>query len=190
MRILAIDGALNHSGWVILDEDGGEGWDAAKLIQHGIILAKPTMSLAQKLLHTRQEIFKIAQKYKPDEIVFEDTYAGQNPLTTARLNNAKGVILVTIFEILKRDPVCVTAGVARACLGFKNGKDPKVEPWEFFSKKYRLKKLNFKSGNDITDACVLGWWRIVSLKGECAEKKKKAKKIREKIAKSVKEKKK
>lgn len=178
MRILAIDGALNHSGWVLLDTTNGEGWDGAKASKYGIITPKTTMSLAFKLYYIKQELVKLTKSYKPDVIVFEDTYAGQNALTTARLNNAKGVILMTSYELLNKEPICVKATVARSCLGFKNGKDPKKEPWEFFKKRYQLKNISYEKGNDVTDAYVLGWWYIFSQKKECCESKKTTRKKR------------
>jgi Holliday junction resolvasome RuvABC endonuclease subunit len=181
MRILAIDGALNHSGWALLDTTDGEGWDSAKASKYGIITTKATMSLAFKLFFIRQELIKIIKSYKPDVIVFEDTYAGQNALTTARLNNAKGIILMTAYEALNKEPVCVKATVARACLGFKNGKDPKKEPWEFFKKRYNLQNITFERGNDVTDAYVLGWYYILSQTGDCAAKKKPKRKSRKKV---------
>jgi len=170
MRIVAIDGALNHSGWVVLDVDA-EKLESIKSVKNGKIVPKTNMSLASKLLYIRQELIKLFRTYEPDMIVFEDTYAGKNPKTTSRLNNAKGVILMTAYEWLNKEPACVKAIEARACLGFKNGKEPKREPWEYFRAKYKL-KMGFKAGNDITDAYTLGWWYVKSTGEGCVERKK------------------
>jgi Holliday junction resolvasome RuvABC endonuclease subunit len=176
MRIMAIDGALNHSGWVMLDHKEVN----IDLVAKGIILPKLSFTLARKLMYLRKRVLELVKEYEPEEIVFEDTFAGQNALTTARLNNAKGVLLVTAYEALGKEPACVKATEARACLGFRNGKDPKKEPWEFFTKEYDL-KLGFEAGNDITDACVLGWWYIKSKQGECKKKEPKPKPVKGKI---------
>lgn len=149
-----------------MEDKGGE----VKAPVYGTIATKPTMSLGFKLAYIRTEFVKIVKMYRPEVIVMEDTYAGKNALTNARLNNAKGVLYLTAYELLNQDPECVTAAKARGCLGFKNNKE---EPFARFNKTYQL-KLSFKEGNDITDACTLGWWFFTQLKGECKGKKKRS----------------
>jgi Holliday junction resolvasome RuvABC endonuclease subunit len=130
------------------------------------------MSLAFKLLFIRNEVIDLIKTFKPDVIVFEDTYAGKNALTNARLNNAKGVFIVTVYEATGKDPVYVNAAVARACLGFGNNKE---DPYKFFSKLFDMKE-SFEKGNDITDAYTLGSWYIAEERGECKERTKKKRK--------------
>ena len=168
MRILGIDGALNCSGWEVTDSPNGKGVGSVKGANCGTITTKPTMTLGFKLAHIRTEVTKLIKSYHPDVVVLEDTYAGKNALTNARLNNAKGVIFLTIFELMGSDPVCITAAKARACAGFKNNKE---EPFEFFKKRFKL-KLSFEKGNDVTDACTLIWYYILSSREECHENKK------------------
>lgn len=181
MRILAIDGALNRSGWAFLEDKGGEGMEGVKASKYGTITTKPTMSLGFKLDYIQTELTKIIKSTRPDVIIVEETYSGSNKKTTARLNNAKGVILQTIYKTLGIDPVMMLARVARSCLGFKSKKndddksDPKLEPFEFFKSKYNLPE-SYKKGNDITDAFTIGWAYILSRRGECLEKKKYKKK--------------
>lgn len=171
-RVLAIDGALNHSGWVILDErEKADGSREARASKYGKIVPHSKMSLAFKLNYIKTELTKIIKNYKPDVIVFEDTYAGKNALTNARLNNAKGVFILTVYEVTGKDPVYVNAGVARSCLGFKNNKE---EPFEHFSELLKLSE-SFDKGNDITDAYTLGFWYITHERGECLESKKEKK---------------
>jgi len=171
-RVLAIDGALNHSGWAIL-EDTGKGKDEIIAKQYGIIKPKATMSLGFKLFYIRTELNSLFNKYKPTIIVFEDTYAGKNAKTNARLNNAKGVFYVTAYELLKgNEPAYVSSVEARRCLGFKNNKN---EPYEFFKKMYGLKE-SFEKANDITDAMTVGFWYLYDKNGDCASNKKEKKK--------------
>jgi Holliday junction resolvasome RuvABC endonuclease subunit len=169
MRILAIDGALNHSGWALLEDKGGEGWEGVKASKYGIITTKPTMSLGFKLSYIRSELIKLIASTRASIVVIEETYSGKNALTNARLNNAKGVIMQTVHEVLGADPITVTATVARRCLGFKNNKE---EPYAYFQKKYKLPE-SFEKGNDITDAYTVGWWYILSHRNGCVSTKKK-----------------
>jgi len=174
-RVLAIDGALNHSGWIIIDEkEKADGTRQSVASNYGLILPNPKLSLGFKLSYMKSELTKIVKTYKPSVIVFEDTYAGKNAITNARLNQAKGVFIVTSYELLGEEPVYVNAGIARSCLGFKNNKE---EPFEHFSKLLGLTE-SFEKGNDITDACTLGFWFIASERGECEESKRTKKRIK------------
>lgn len=172
-RVLAIDGALNHSGWILLDElESDQGKRIIKASKYGIISPNVKMSLGFKLDFIRKELIKMIKSFKPNVVVFEDTYSGRNALTNSRLNNAKGVFIVTVFELMGEDPVYINAAIARSCLGFGNNKE---EPYEYFSKKLKLTET-FEQGNDITDAYTVGYWYLAERRGECKEKKKKVKK--------------
>lgn len=173
-RVLAIDGALNHSGWVILDDIGDP--NSVRASRYGIITPNSKMSLGFKLSYIKKEITDIIKTYKPDVVVFEDTYSGKNALTNARLNNAKGAFILTVFELMHKDPVYISAARARGCLGFKNNKE---EPYEHFKKLFNLKE-SFEKANDITDAYTLGFWYITEQRGECKGRKKKTAKRGEK----------
>lgn len=171
-----MDGALNKSGWVVLDVVDGKGQDLIKPVAYGVINPKSSLPLSYKLVNIREELINLFRKYRPTVFVFEDTYAGQNKLTTARLNNAKGVFMATAHELLDKEPVYVGAGTARKCLGFKNNKE---EPFKYFQEMYNLTE-SFKQGNDITDAFTLGHWYVVWSREGCIEKKKKRKRVKPK----------
>jgi len=166
-RVLSIDGALNKSGWAILEDTGKKGIKHIKTVQYGIIKPKATMSLGFKLFYIRNELISLYKKYKPSIIVFEDTYAGQNAKTTARLNNAKGVFYVTAYELLGgNEPIYVGPAVARQCLGLRNNKQ---DVYNYFKKLYNLTE-SFEKGNDITDAMAVGFWYLYNQKDECKTK--------------------
>jgi Holliday junction resolvasome RuvABC endonuclease subunit len=171
-RVMAIDGALNKSGWVVLDDMDGTTLDSIVNRGFGIISPDAKMPLGFKLSYIRSEITKLMKTYKPSVVVLEDTFSGPNRLTAARLNNAKGVFVLTVYEVLRADPIYANVGRARGCLGFTNKKD---EPFAFFQERFNIAK-NFKNGNDITDACTLGFWYILNSRGDCARRTKAPKK--------------
>lgn len=172
-RVLAIDGALNKSGWVILEVTEKPGDKGIKAKEYGLIKPKATMPLGFKLLYIRNEVISLFKKYKPSMIVFEDTYAGKNAKTTARLNNAKGVFYVTAYELLGgNDPLYVGSAEARRCLGIKNNKQ---DVFEYFKELYKLKET-FEKGNDITDAMAVGFWYVYDKREECKAKPREIKK--------------
>jgi Holliday junction resolvasome RuvABC endonuclease subunit len=160
MKILAIDGALNHSGWVLLDANDGSNWEGVISKDYGSIVVKKTLPLGLKLHYISQEMTRICEEYKPDAIVLEDVYSGINKKTVARLNNVKGVFILTAYNVLGKEPIYVGASQARSCLGFKNNKE---EAYSFFRDKYKIKEEN----NDLTDAYVLAWWYVRVIREEC-----------------------
>jgi Holliday junction resolvasome RuvABC endonuclease subunit len=184
MIILGIDGALKTTGWAVIEAQDGAGWEGVKQVNHGKIEIDHDSSLSVRLFNLRKEITSLIKKYKPDQIVIEDTYSGINALTNARLNNVKGVLLVTALELLGKEPICVTAATARTCLEFKNGKKAKERVYKFFKAKYDIKE-SFKEANDITDAYTLTWFGLKVLWGECKIKIKKPKAKSKKAKKKV-----
>jgi len=174
MRILGIDGALNHSGWALLDMKDGEGWEGVSASKYGTIKVKQKETLGFKLQYIRAELVKLCKSLRPDIIVLEDVYSGPNKKTVARLNNAKGVFVLTVYDLLGKDPIFVGASEARSCLGLKN----KEHAYSFFADKYKLKE----SDDDITDAYVLAWWYIKQHREECNIKKKSKRRIKKEDA--------
>lgn len=196
IRVLAIDGALRHSGWVVLECD--DEYKKPKVKDYGVLVIKDKLPLGTCLACIRQELIHLYNKYKPTVIVLEDTYAGRSAKVSARLNNAKGVFCSTAFELLGKEPTYISAITARSCLGFKNEKEA---PFEHFMSKYKLssaivlecceygsqaetkafckkykKEHHFDKGNDISDAFVLGFWYITDMVGQCQEAKPKTRK--------------
>lgn len=186
-RLLGLDPSLNKTGWVILIfDENAKGREGIGASDYGLIKPNAKHSLGAKLLFNRIELQRLLKKYRPDVVVFEETFAGQNALTTSRLNNAKGVFVMTAFEFLKDSPVMVYAGQARACLGFSNDKE---EPFAFFKREFNLPE-SFKEGNDITDAYVVGYWYIINQREACVDsKRKKPKNDRKRSSKNSKKKK-
>jgi Holliday junction resolvasome RuvABC endonuclease subunit len=166
LRVLALDPALNHTGWVLLSyTKEGKNQEGISALDYAIWKVKLKQPLGAKLLYNRQELTQLISKYQPDVIVMEETFAGKNPLAVARLNNAKGVYVVTAYEAMGIDPTMVNAKKARACLGFSNDKE---EPFAFFKKLFEITE-DFKNGNDITDACTVGFWYIMNQRNACLE---------------------
>jgi Holliday junction resolvasome RuvABC endonuclease subunit len=171
MRILGIDLALNHVGWALMREPKKIG----KLIleNKGIVQVneKEKLSLPQKLVYVSKELVKIIRLTKPDIIILEDTYTGPNAEVTAKLNNAKGMALVMIYNLMKAEPICVTAQTVRACIGLKT----KEDVFHHYQKMYKIEN-NFKKFNDLTDAIALTYYYYCKQNNLCAEKKKHKKK--------------
>ena len=167
IRVLAFDPALNHTGWVVLQyTETGKGREGIIASDYGVIKPNPKQSLGARLLYNRNELIRLFNVYKPDVIVFEEVFAGKNALTSARLNNVKGVFIVTAYELTGTDPFFVNARKARSCLGFKNNKR---DPYEFFSSALNLPE-DFLKGNDITDAYTVGYWYILEQRDACVDK--------------------
>ena len=167
MRILGIDLAYNHAGWALMDEPKGNK-SLLLLVDKNVITidSKLNLSLSEKLVFMSKEILKLLRRARPDIVVLEDTYTGPNLKTTAQLNNAKGAALVVIYNVMKEDPICVTAQTVRGCLGIKD----KKEVFEYFKNLYKIED-NYKKYNDITDAIALAYYYYYTKNNKCKKKK-------------------
>jgi len=176
MKILGIDLAYNHAGWAFMEEPKNKT-RKLKLIEKDIISVddKLKLNMAQKLVFMSKELFKVIRKYKPDIVVLEDTFTGANAEVTAKLNNAKGMALVLIYNLMKSEPICATAATVRSCIGIKS----KEDVFYYYQKLYKLPK-DFKKYNDLSDAIALAHYYYYTKNNMCAEKKSKSKKSKKK----------
>jgi Holliday junction resolvasome RuvABC endonuclease subunit len=172
MRILGIDLAYNHAGWALMEEPKKKT-NKLKLIDKDMIMVdyKLKLNMAQKLVFMSKELFKVIRKHKPDVVVLEDTFTGANAEVTAKLNNAKGMALVLIYNLMKKEPICATAATVRSCIGIKS----KEDVFNHYQKMYKLIN-DFKKYNDLSDAIALAYYYYYKENNLCAEKKTKPRK--------------
>lgn len=63
MRVLALDQASRTSGWSVFDD--------GKLLEYGKFTADQT-DIGDRLYYIRKQVINLIDKYKIDEVVFED----------------------------------------------------------------------------------------------------------------------
>lgn len=91
IRILGLDPGLRHTGWGIVEKDGTH----LRFIAGGVINPSETGALSERLAELHQELKKIIEAYQPDEAAVEQTFVNNNPTSTLKLGQARGVVLLT-----------------------------------------------------------------------------------------------
>lgn len=105
----------------------------------------------EKLMKFEKEIRNLLNKYNPDIVLIEDIYC-VNKKTYSYLSMLRGIAIVTVFKLMKIDPVFMSASQVRKILGC--GKT-KRETFDWVCEKYKI-DLSFNSDNDIADSIALG----------------------------------
>jgi crossover junction endodeoxyribonuclease RuvC len=87
---IGIDPGLNSTGWGIVGSQG------SKLIYlaSGTIKISLKLSLAEKLLTIYKEICNQIEQHQPKVFAIEETYVNDNPSTSLKLGQARGVAIL------------------------------------------------------------------------------------------------
>lgn len=91
LRILGLDPGLRHTGWGVIEKDGTR----LRFIAGGVINPIETGELANRLADLHQNLKQIIEMYQPDEAAVEQTFVNNNPTSTLKLGQARGVVLLT-----------------------------------------------------------------------------------------------
>ncbi len=89
-RILGLDPGLRRTGWGIIDSSGNRlSW-----VGSGVITSTADRALAHRLAELYARLEDIVVEFQPTEAAVEETFVNQNPDSTLKLGQARGVALV------------------------------------------------------------------------------------------------
>lgn len=91
IRILGLDPGLRHTGWGVIEKDGAR----LRFIAGGVINPSTEGDLSDRLAELHAELKKIIESYEPDEVSVEQTFVNNNPTSTLKLGQARGVVILT-----------------------------------------------------------------------------------------------
>jgi len=146
MRILALDTALNQSGWSVVEGSGNR----VNLKFFGLIRPPRNKSLAEKLVYIRDSVSDLLTKHRPDGVVLEKAHFLKNVKTLQVLENVRGVVVEICTRTMNSDPMEVTVHEARTYFQLSDKKDVFNLVTTFTEK-----RLSFEKHNDITDSSLL-----------------------------------
>ena len=90
MRIIGLDPGLRHTGWGIIEFDGNH-------LQHvacGHISPPADQALSERLQNLYKNLFHIMERHQPTESAIEETFVNKNPVSTLKLGQARGVVML------------------------------------------------------------------------------------------------
>jgi crossover junction endodeoxyribonuclease RuvC len=85
-----LDPGLGTTGWGLIEANGNR----LAHIANGQIKTDPLMPLAQRLARLADELEAVIAEHRPDAAAAEEVFVNQNPQSTLKLGQARGVALM------------------------------------------------------------------------------------------------
>lgn len=90
IRILGLDPGLRRTGWGVIESDGVR----LSYIDSGVITSDADEPLAYRLRALFEGVTGLIASFRPLEAAVEETFVNENPRSTLKLGQARGVILL------------------------------------------------------------------------------------------------
>jgi crossover junction endodeoxyribonuclease RuvC len=90
LRLIGIDPGLRRTGWGIIESDGVR----LSYVASGHITSRAEDDLAYRLREIYQGLQGVITTYKPSEAAVEETFVNENPRSTLKLGQARGMALL------------------------------------------------------------------------------------------------
>jgi crossover junction endodeoxyribonuclease RuvC len=90
MIIIGLDPGLSCTGWGVIVADGNR----LSHIANGQVRTDPKQKLPARLLKLDEELGRIIEAHRPDEAAVEEVFLNDNPQSSLKLGQARGVVLV------------------------------------------------------------------------------------------------
>ena len=90
MRILGLDPGLGTTGWGVIEADGNR----LRHIANGQIKTDTSAALPKRLAALADQLEALIAEQRPDGAAAEEVFVNQNPQSTLKLGQARGVVLM------------------------------------------------------------------------------------------------
>lgn len=90
MRILGLDPGLGTTGWGLIEAEGNR----LTHVSNGQIKTDPGAPLARRLAALADQLEALVADHRPDAAAVEEVFVNQNPQSTLKLGQARGVVLM------------------------------------------------------------------------------------------------
>jgi crossover junction endodeoxyribonuclease RuvC len=114
MRILGLDPGLQRTGWGVIEQNGNH----LRFTACGVVTSNPKDSLSQRLSTLFAGLNQVLAAYPPDTVAVEETFLNDNPRSTLKLGQARGVSLLVPalagLEVFEYTPNAIKKAVVGA----------------------------------------------------------------------------
>jgi crossover junction endodeoxyribonuclease RuvC len=90
MIIIGLDPGLSCTGWGVIAAEGNR----LSHIANGQLRTDPKQPLSARLLKLDEELGRVIEAHRPDEAAVEEVFLNDNPQSSLKLGQARGVVLV------------------------------------------------------------------------------------------------
>jgi crossover junction endodeoxyribonuclease RuvC len=94
-RILGLDPGLGTTGWAIIQADGNR----LSHVANGQLKTDAAFPLAQRLARLAEQLEATIAEHRPDAAAVEEVFVNQNPQSTLKLGQARGVALLCAARV-------------------------------------------------------------------------------------------
>lgn len=92
LRILGLDPGSRHTGYGLIETDGG----SLRAIAHGRFSSSSAKPVAERLAHMATELTALLARWQPETAVLETPFLGMNPRSLVVLAEARGALLAVL----------------------------------------------------------------------------------------------
>lgn len=100
MVVVGCDISTYSTGWGVVEKTG----ENHKIIETGLIRGDSSMNVTQRLYLLGNELKKIFERFKPDEIGIEEAFFMRGPKILATLSRFAGVAIYRAYAYQKKEP--------------------------------------------------------------------------------------
>ena len=92
MLIIGLDPSLTCTGWGVVAQQGNR----LSHIANGQVRTDPRAAMAERLVLLDRELSEVISRFQPDQGAIEEVFVNQNPQSTLKLGQARGVCLLAL----------------------------------------------------------------------------------------------
>ncbi len=90
MRIMGIDPGTRVVGYALIDAEGS----SVLALDYGAVRIKPKMSFSERLRYIYEELSKIIEKHRPDEVATEEIFYHKSVPSAIKIGEGRGVAIL------------------------------------------------------------------------------------------------
>ena len=90
IRLIGLDPGLRATGWGVIVAHGS----GLAHIANGVVRTDPEACVAKRLVQIASGLEDVIDRFSPDEAAVEETFVNHNAVSTLKLGQARGVVLM------------------------------------------------------------------------------------------------
>ena len=90
IKILGLDPGLRRTGWGVIQVDG----NALRFVAAGTVCSDDKLDLAERLAQLHCGVIEVIKSCSPTLAAVEETFVNKNPLSTLKLGQARGAVML------------------------------------------------------------------------------------------------
>ena len=90
MRLIGFDPGLQTTGWGVIEAVGNR----LSYVADGLVSTSAKASLSERLVELHAGLKDVIAEYAPEEAAVEETFVNKNAVSTLKLGQARGIVLL------------------------------------------------------------------------------------------------